>query len=89
MFTLFTLFNAQANILMDLFLAGGETSSTTLAWSVLHMVRHPDIQVTILINTRTEMHTNKNTNTYFGLVLFPSHDMPSRNPGLCKSMRPY
>ena len=31
---------------MDLFLAGGETSATTLAWSVVHMVRHPDIQVT-------------------------------------------
>ena len=30
---------------MDLFLAGGETSATTLAWSVVHMVRHPDIQV--------------------------------------------
>ena len=37
--------NFQAQILMDLFLAGGETSATTLAWSVVHMVRHPDIQV--------------------------------------------
>ena len=35
----------QANILLDLFLAGGETSATTLAWSVVHMVRHPDVQV--------------------------------------------
>ena len=35
----------QAQILMDLFLAGGETSATTLAWSVVHMVRHPDVQV--------------------------------------------
>merc|ERR1719414_2893068 len=34
----------QAQILMDLFLAGGETSATTLAWSVVHMVRHPDVQ---------------------------------------------
>ena len=36
----------QANILMDLFLGGGETSATTLAWSVVHMMRHPDVQVT-------------------------------------------
>ena len=35
----------QAQILLDLFLAGGETSATTLAWSVVHMVRHPDVQV--------------------------------------------
>ena len=40
----------QANILLDLFLAGGETSATTLAWSVVHMVRHPDVQVTQLIS---------------------------------------
>ena len=35
----------QANILLDLFLAGGETSATTLAWSIVHMMRHPDVQV--------------------------------------------
>lgn len=34
-----------ANILFDLFLAGGETSSTTLAWAVLFMVRNPRVQV--------------------------------------------
>lgn len=33
-----------ANILLDLFLAGGETSATTLAWSIVHMLRHPDVQ---------------------------------------------
>jgi len=33
-----------ANILFDLFLAGGETSSTTLAWAVLFMVRNPRVQ---------------------------------------------
>ena len=36
--------NNLANILIDLFLAGGETSSTTLAWATLYMVRHPEVQ---------------------------------------------
>jgi len=33
-----------ANTLMDLFLAGSETTSTTLTWAVLLMVRHPQAQ---------------------------------------------
>lgn len=32
------------NTLNDLFLAGAETSSTTLTWGMLYMVRHPEVQ---------------------------------------------
>ncbi len=32
------------NILMDLFIAGGDTTSTTLSWALLFMILHPDIQ---------------------------------------------
>ena len=32
------------NILFDLFVAGSETTSTTLSWAVLYMLRHPDVQ---------------------------------------------
>ncbi|XP_066283597.1 cytochrome P450 2U1-like [Branchiostoma lanceolatum] len=39
-------FTEQQNILvvMDLFLAGTETTSTTLRWALLYMILHPDIQ---------------------------------------------
>ena len=33
------------NTLFDLFLAGSETTSTTLTWAFWYMLRHPDIQV--------------------------------------------
>ena len=29
---------------MDLFMAGGETSSTTLLWAFLFLVKHPEVQ---------------------------------------------
>lgn len=32
------------NTLFDLFLAGSETTSTTLTWAALYMVRYPDVQ---------------------------------------------
>ena len=35
--------NLQSTLL-DLFMAGSETTSTALTWSVLYMVRYPDIQ---------------------------------------------
>ena len=35
--------NLAAN-LMDLFMAGSETTSTTLTWAILYMVRNPDVQ---------------------------------------------
>ena len=38
-----------ANTLYDLFVAGSETTSTTLTWAMLYMVRYPDVQVTIQI----------------------------------------
>ncbi|XP_078597942.1 cytochrome P450 2U1-like [Branchiostoma floridae x Branchiostoma japonicum] len=41
-----TTFTEQQNILvvMDLFLAGTETTSTTLRWALLYMILHPDMQ---------------------------------------------
>merc|ERR1719273_2783293 len=33
-----------ANTLFDLFLAGSETTSTTLTWAMLYMARYPDVQ---------------------------------------------
>ena len=35
--------NLAANLL-DLFIAGSETTSTTLTWAILYMVRNPDVQ---------------------------------------------
>ena len=32
------------NTLFDLFLAGSETTSTTLTWAALYMVRYPEVQ---------------------------------------------
>jgi cytochrome P450 len=32
------------NIYVDLFLAGSETTSSTLKWALLFMVLHPDVQ---------------------------------------------
>ena len=33
--------------LFDLFLAGSETTSTTLNWAVLYMVRYPEVQARV------------------------------------------
>ena len=33
--------------LFDLFLAGSETTSTTLTWAVLYMVRYPRVQARV------------------------------------------
>ena len=38
--------NLAANLL-DLFLAGSETTSTTLTWAVLYMVRYPEVQLKV------------------------------------------
>ena len=35
------------NILFDLFVAGSETTSTTLSWAVLYMLRHPEVQAKV------------------------------------------
>merc|ERR1712080_74701 len=33
-----------AHVLLDLFIAGSETTSTTLTWAVLYMARYPEVQ---------------------------------------------
>ena len=35
------------NGMIDLFLAGMETTSTSLMWTFLYMIHHPDIQTNI------------------------------------------
>ena len=35
------------NVLFDLFLAGSETTSTTLTWSMLYMIKYPEIQAQV------------------------------------------
>ena len=35
------------NVLFDLFLAGSETTSTTLTWAALYMVRYPQVQARV------------------------------------------
>jgi cytochrome P450 len=37
--------------MLDLFIAGSETTSTTLTWSVLYMARHPDIQQRVQVGS--------------------------------------
>jgi len=36
--------NNLASSLLDLFIAGSETTSTTLTWAILYMVRYPEVQ---------------------------------------------
>lgn len=31
-------------VMADLFLAGSDTTSTTLAWTILYLVTHPEVQ---------------------------------------------
>ncbi|XP_078677201.1 cytochrome P450 2U1-like [Branchiostoma floridae x Branchiostoma belcheri] len=44
-----TTFTEQQNIMvvLDLFLGGTETTSTTLRWALLYMILHPDVQETV------------------------------------------
>ncbi len=41
--------------MLDLFIAGSETTSTTLTWSVLYMARHPDIQHRVQVGSRRDL----------------------------------
>ena len=46
-YTLYFNLFSEANIykvIVDLFLAGGETTGTSLDWALLYMIRYPDIQ---------------------------------------------
>jgi cytochrome P450 family 2 subfamily J len=55
--------NANLKIsLLDLFVAGAETTSTTLLWSVLLLATHPDIQ----LKCQTEIDS-----------VVPSNELPS------------
>ena len=45
--------------LFDLFLAGSETTSTTLNWAVLYMVRYPDIQAKVQEELDTVVGTDR------------------------------
>ena len=38
------------NIILDLFLAGSETTSSTLKWAVLHLALNPDVQAKVQVN---------------------------------------
>ena len=43
------------NVLFDLFLGGSETTSTTLTWAALYMVRYPAIQEKIQVKLLIRM----------------------------------
>ena len=45
--------------LFDLFLAGSETTSTTLNWAVLYMVRYPEIQAQVQEELDTVVGTDR------------------------------
>ena len=47
------------NSLMDLFLAGSETTSTTLTWAMLYMIRYPEIQAKVQAELDTVVGQNK------------------------------
>ena len=38
------------NVMFDLFLAGSETTSTTLTWAALYMVRYPEVQKRVQVD---------------------------------------
>ena len=45
--------------LFDLFLAGSETTSTTLTWAVLYMVRYPRVQARVQEELDTVVGTDR------------------------------
>ena len=53
-----------ANVLIDFFLAGSETTSTTLNWGMLYMIMNPNIQAKASEMVFTEMYLPS------GIVLF-------------------
>lgn len=72
-------------VIQDLFLAGSETTSTTLDWALLFMIEHPDIQrkcqkeieqvsCSIRIShTNIHMHIRKPFKMYTVLILLLSY----------------
>lgn len=47
------------NVLFDLFLAGSETTSTTLTWAALYMVRYPKVQARVQAELETVVGKNR------------------------------
>ena len=47
------------NVLFDLFLAGSETTSTTLTWAALYMVRYPHVQARVQAELDTVVGKNR------------------------------
>ena len=47
------------NVLFDLFLAGSETTSTTLTWAALYMVRYPQVQARVQAELDTVVGKNR------------------------------
>ena len=45
--------------LFDLFLAGSETTSTTLNWAVLYMLRYPEVQARVQEELDTVVGTDR------------------------------
>ena len=48
------------NNLMDFFMAGSETTSTTLTWAMLYMVRNPQVQSKVQEELDTVVGRNRN-----------------------------
>ena len=47
MYNVYFLVNNLVVVLKDLFLAGAETTSTTLFWSILYLTQNPSVQIKV------------------------------------------
>jgi len=74
------------NVLVDLFLAGSETTSTTLNWAFLHMILNPNIQekVRFFLSKRkfkaTNIKVHQELDEVFGKGVTPSSSLRGKTP---------
>lgn len=74
-------------IMMDLFGAGTETTSTTIYWCVLYLLKHPDVQDKVYLEIKDKVGTDRAPNmqdkgqlTYLNAVIMESQRLASIVP---------